>query len=1381
MPNNTKRLLFGGGARRVVVERNDESIAAIPAAGTRGPGSSGEPSGESSGASTSPFHLNQTSSFCRSSGRRESALGVAETDPRTTGGRCKSVERLIVPKTVERQGQRVRRTSGLDHQVLPLRRTSISHEYLPEVPARASAPLALFDSRVASRLSVSLAEVRNHRQPKTSTSSDGDRDTPCCDQTQEEDPFLLSWLNSVLDPWGHGAPSDCHPGRVDGPTTSAVAIHTHKDILRDRIMRQWVGLGAETRAWFEDPLRKIAQRLAKNPLKVAKGMELVVRTAVLKHQVMSALGSYSRVWFEVASDLIHSGGQVISASLSSHEKEWLQGLMGRDAGKNARLQAFSKLSPEGYSRIALHVTAVVLLLDRIFGSTWWTIPVWAPPLFCGRGHVSSRDVLQNSVGLFLDEAADVHRWLQRSGYRVCYVQPLKQCPSFGVRNMAVDLRDGAALCRLAELLVPGCERLKPLYPATRASERVRNVELALLKLGMGDYVDARLVADGDKAATTGLLWNCIVRFELESVLNLNAIAAELNSLGGGTVVGCAGADVNEPYLRYLLSTDADRHPAASYVLRWACCLNNTAKSGVIVDDVVSDHPLGGPGGRRRVLESFLAHYGCGMTVGGGTMARHPTPDSFTKRVDYLLKPLGKDRGMPRILSEDELLHSTGPIDQRRLLVLYALLLKRVLSVHHEQRAAVVIQRCWRQHVIDQQAPEFARKHLQLWINAATVIQRNVRPYLARRRIEASRASRLLLVERILRFQAIWRQKMNSTRYRAMRSAAIVIQAHWRGCTARSHARALAEEAERQTAAAVLIQTHWRAFIERRQFNTSQVACVTIQSFWRMTLLRQEFSEKRWAAVVVQKHARRMLIASDVRVRESACLKIQTAWRMASRRAEFLSMRASAITIQSMWRMAIDRAQATRRLEAAMTIQRQWRASSQRELEKVAGSLHMATLGLVDALMEYANMTRADLRVDKAEKQRLDAARTIQALWRDHMMVRNGSKYLLEVYERVSTAVQLRALAAKEDGAARIIQAAWRRRVVLQRTTEYLMRVLEKSKETTRLNEKYGAAVVTIQAQVRGYLVRAHHANAPALASIRDQLHAATERANALRREGIEDPTTLGNMTVLALKGLRRGGDLPSMQVLRDLARCLGGSAACCERFIDESGVHYLTSSLLKVSRDRMREDSLEQALVCMETLAACGRFSDRVGGVLLEKDGEHVKQLFQLLYQLKDAHELFHALLRALRSVGKGEGFCRAVASSDDLSGTLCGVHRAISVKQSQVSMYLENLNGRRGSEVSISNATRALYKLERQTCGLGGLMDRLGVAGRATPGETATSAASTPPRTAIQGTPNVLTGMQPASKKGLPKSVSKNARGQHQTPRRVLGNISNLIQLGQI
>lgn len=1365
MSNNTKGILFGGGARRVVVERNDEPDIGRDngriAGGALGP--------ESSGASTSPFHVNQTGSFCRLSERRGSVVGVSETG---AGVGCKSVERLVVPRTVERQGRQGRRSSGIHQHVLPVRRTSISHEYLPEARGAAFVSPAPFDPHATSRLSVSLAAARNQLQPLHSTGSD--RDTRCRDQTQNDDPFLLSWLNSVLDPWGHDALSDSHRGRMGSQTTSVVAIHTHKDVLRDRMTRQWMAMGSETRAWFEDPLQKISERLAKNPLKVAKAMEAVVRTAVLKHQVMSALGSYSRVWFEMASDLVNSGCQALRITLSLHEREWLQGLVGRDAGKNVRLQAFSKLSPEGYCRIALHVTGVVLLLDRIFGSTAWSIPVWSPPLFCDETYVSSRDVLQSSLGLFLDEAADVHRWLQRSGYRVSYVQSPKLRPLFGVRNMAVDLRDGVVLCRLAELLVPGCERLKPLYPATRASERMRNVELALLKLGMGDYVEARLVADGNEAATTGLLWNCIVRFELENLLNVNAISAELRRLGGGIVVGCAGTDVHDPYLSFLLDAETEKHPAARYVLWWACCLYNTPKSGVIVEDVVSDHPLGGPDGRRRVLESFLAQYGSGMTIGGGSLARDASPESFTKRVDYLLKPLGKDHGMPRVFSEEELLYSNQPLDQRRLLVLYALLLKRVLSVHHEQRAATVIQRCWRRHVLDQRAPEFARKHLELWINAATVIQRNVRPYLARCRIEASRASRLLFVQRIVRIQAIWRQHSDRSRYQTMRNAAVVIQAHWRGYAARSLARDFSEEVKRRTAAAEVIQTRWRAFSVHRRFSVSKEACITIQSYWRMTVLRRDFVEKRTAAVVMQKHVRHMLVATELRARGSACLNIQTAWRMASRRSKFLAMRASAITIQSTWRMAVDRASAARRLEAAVTIQRQWRAVRQRELDEVAESLQMATADLVDALTEYANRARADLLVDKAESRRLDAARTIQAAWREYLLVQNGSKYLLEVYGRASTTVEMLASAAREDCAARTVQAAWRRHAVLRRISEYWMRVYEKSKETARLNEKYGGAVVKIQAHVRGYLVRTQHAKSPAMAAIRDQLCAATERANALLREGIEDPTTLGNMTRLALEGLCRGSQLPSVRVLRDLARCLGSSTGCCKHFINESGVHHLINALLAFSRDKMREDSVEQALVCIETLAACGRFSDRVGSVLLEMDGEHVKHLFQLLYRLKDTQDLFHALLGALQAVGKSEGFCRAVASSD-LSGALCNVHRAISVKQSQVAMYLENLQGSRGSDVSISNATRALYKLERQASGLGSLIRSLGIESGATPGETATVSAPTPSRTANKENPMVCTERRTTNnKKTLPTSVSKNAPpGQHQT-RRVLGCISN-------
>ena len=1408
MSNKPKALLFGGGARRVVVEnkeeRDDEFIAAIPASNFAPEESRGDE------VSTSPFHVDRGGGFDWLGERKGSERGsdAADAETVTGSGRCASIGRLVVPKTVERQGRLAwqgsqtwmgnevgqnSKSGALQHRGLSGRRASISQEYLPEAnhgllvaqgtPLMSPVP---FDPRVSSRLSVSLAAAREQTHPTATTSSCGG--ARAGDGIQRDDPFLLAWLNSILDPWGHTAdlepPSRRPPGNM---TESVVTIHAHKDVLKDRMARQWSSMGGAGNASFADPLVKISHRLARNPLKVAKAMESVVRTAVVKHQVMAALGAYSRVWFEVASDLLQSSESPVCLSLSAHEKEWLCGLVGRASGKNSRLQAFSKLSPEGYCRVTLHVLAVVLLLDGMFRSTLWVIPVWAPPLFCVRTHASSTDVLQGSVGFFIDET-DVSRWLHRSGYQVSYVQPTKLCASFCVKNMAVDLRDGVALCRLAELLVPGCEPLKPLYPATRTSERIRNIELALVKLGMNEYVQASLVADGDQSATTGLLWNCMLRFELESALNLNAITGELRRIGGGIVVGHPEIEIHDAYLRCLLSLGsvASGSPpmsAASYVLQWACCLYNTANSSVIIDQNASDHPLGGPLGRRRVLESFLTQYGCGMTMGGG-LTRHPTPGSFMKRVDYLLKPLGKDHGMPRIFTEEELLHSNEPLDQRRLLVLYGILLKRVLSVYHEQHAAIIIQRCWRQYVYNQQAPEYARKHLQMWINAATVIQRNVRPFLARRRIEASRASRVLFVQRITRLQSLWRQKMHSERYQAVRSAAIVIQAQWRGFAARSEARARAEQAEVEMKAAVTIQAYWRSFVHQNMFKASRNACLTIQTTWRMANLRRQFTWQRDAAVVIQKHVRRLLVEQELRTRENACLRIQTVWRMSHHRHKFLEMRSSAVTIQSTWRMVMDRTMATARLEAALIIQKQWRAVRQRQLDNVTGSLQLATLELVDALMDFANATRADLRVDKMEKRRLEAAKAIQAAWREHVMVRKFSRYLLDLHDRASVAVQQRATKAKEEWAARAIQSAWRERVVLQRTSQYLMRVFENAKETVRLNELYGASVITIQAQVRGYLVRTLHPSSKVMKAIRDQLRAATERAEVLRREGIEDPTTLGNMTSAALQGLHCGVELPSARTLQHLDRCLGGSISCCQQFIDGCGVQYLIGALIKTSRDRMREDSVEQALMCIQTLAACGRFSDLVGSALLEKNGEDLKRLFRLLYQHKDSHEVFHAIISALRAVGQGTGFCQTVASSDELSGTLFDVHRAISVKQSQVALYLDSLQSRRGSEVSIANATRTLFRMEKQTKGLAGLMEVLGVDVDRRESDSAgipcTVPASTPARTTITAliTPKAKTGTRMTVKKGLGASESKNTKSgiANPTPRRVLGNISNLV-----
>lgn len=465
-------------------------------------------------------------------------------------------------------------------------------------------------------------------------------------------------------------------------------------------------------------------------------------------------------------------------------------------------------------------------------------------------------------------------------------------------------------------------------------------------------------------------------------------------------------------------------------------------------------------------------------------------------------------------------------------------------------------------------------------------------------------------------------------------------------------------------------------------------------------------------------------------------------------------------------MAQGRKVAAARLEAVLIIQKKWREARARRVSSISDALRCATLDLVAALTEFSAATRAELRVDRAEQKKLEAVRTIQHAWRTHYSNQKATQYLMEVFKTARARVLLLEVVAREEGAARVIQAAWRDRSVLQRVSSYLMDVYQTAQEVCRLNETYGSAVITIQTHVRAYLVRTQHRRAAACAAIRDRLMAATDRADVLRREGINDPTTLGNMTRVALDALQRGNDLPSVMILQDLARCLASSCACCEQFINDSGIQHLTRSLIQTSMDRMREDSTEQALACIEALAACGRFSDRAGGILLRIDhGEQLKRLFDLLFELKGIHELFHALVGALSALGKGSSFCQAISSSDDLSNSLRGVYRVISVKQLQVTSYLENLHGNRGSSVSFSNATRALYRIEQQTAALARLMAVFGLEEQ----EEEETEGQENPSTGNRDSQNVSTDWKPQKAMTTPS-------GPHKTPmrRRVLGNISN-------
>jgi hypothetical protein len=75
----------------------------------------------------------------------------------------------------------------------------------------------------------------------------------------------------------------------------------------------------------------------------------------------------------------------------------------------------------------------------------------------------------------------------------------------------------------------------------------------------------------------------------------------------------------------------------------------------------------------------------------------------------------------------------------------------------------------------------------------------------------------------------------------------------------------------------------------------------------------------------------------------------------------------------------------------------------------------------------------------------------------------------------------------------------------------------------------------------------------------------------------------------------------------------------------------------------------------------------------------------------------FHSLVEMLRILTSSENFCSYVGSTAVIVEKLQGVHRAISMKHSQVSAYLTRLEGQKGSDVSAANATKTLFKLKRQ------------------------------------------------------------------------------------
>ncbi|KAL5105205.1 Abnormal spindle-like microcephaly-associated protein [Taenia crassiceps] len=166
---------------------------------------------------------------------------------------------------------------------------------------------------------------------------------------------------------------------------------------------------------------------------------------------------------------------------------------------------------------------------------------------------SSVEVCQSLGRVYLSRETNLARSLAVLGANLSVVQkPLDEF-DFTVTNLAVDLRDGLRLVKLADLLLPDAQTIFPThsgslmslvrFPAISRLQKIHNVQLALSAFGTvagrrglctaaGKPITERDIVNGHRAKTLSLLWFILLRFQVTALLDPPALRSEIFHLTG---------------------------------------------------------------------------------------------------------------------------------------------------------------------------------------------------------------------------------------------------------------------------------------------------------------------------------------------------------------------------------------------------------------------------------------------------------------------------------------------------------------------------------------------------------------------------------------------------------------------------------------------------------------------------------------------------------------------------------------------------------------------------------------------------------------------------------------------------------------------------------
>ncbi|GKV11989.1 hypothetical protein SLEP1_g23195 [Rubroshorea leprosula] len=159
-----------------------------------------------------------------------------------------------------------------------------------------------------------------------------------------------------------------------------------------------------------------------------------------------------------------------------------------------------------------------------------------------------------------------------------------------------------------------------------------------------------------------------------------------------------------------------------------------------------------------------------------------------------------------------------------------------------------------------QMAELDARRAEVLGNAARIIQRQIRTYIARKE------------------------------FLAFRKAAILLQSHWRGILACK----LYEQLRRE-AAALKIQKNFRLYIARESYLTLRLSAITLQTGLRVMTARNEFRFRKQtkAAIILQAYLRCHIAYSYYKSLQKAAIITQCGWRRRVARRELRKLKMAA--------------------------------------------------------------------------------------------------------------------------------------------------------------------------------------------------------------------------------------------------------------------------------------------------------------------------------------------------------------------------------------------------------------------------------------------------------------------------------------------------------